>query len=102
MTLTLTTKNSINATIAAMHQATTKANSQIASQIAATAQANAPVQAGELRDSIVATENSVEVTAPHALFVEVGTEHQAAQPFLTPAVQEHADDYTAALREAFR
>ena len=98
----LKSTNSVNATIAAMHRATEKANSQIASHIAATAQANAPVQAGELRDSIVATESGVEVTAPHALFVEIGTEHQAAQPFLSPAVQDHADDYAIALKEALK
>lgn len=96
--LTLKMKNNINAIIQAMHQAAKQTNQKIASEVAESAKANAPVDSGALRDSIVATENSVEVGADYALFVEIGTEHQAAQPFLSPAVQDHAGDYAAALK----
>lgn len=94
----LKTTNNINDTIAAMHRATKKANQEIASRIAETARANAPVASGKLRDSISASEGEVNVGVDYALFVEIGTENQAAQPFLSPAVQDHADDYATALK----
>ena len=96
----LKSTNSINATIAAMHRATKEANAKIASQVTETAQANAPVESGALRDSIVATEGGVIVGADYGLFVEIGTDTAPAAPFLTPALQDHADDYAAALKEA--
>lgn len=96
------TTNSINATIATLHRATKEANAQIASQIAETAKNNAPVASGALRDSISANEGEVIVGADYGFWIEVGTEHTAAQPFLSPAVQDHADDYAAALREELK
>lgn len=96
----LKSTNSINATIAAMHRATKEANAQIASSVAETARQNAPVASGKLRDSIPSEEGEVTVGADYALFIEIGTEHQAAQAFLTPAVENHANDYAKALKEA--
>lgn len=53
------------------------------------AQAIAPVDTGELRDSIHVEEDgdnaSVVADAPHAVFVEYGTYKMSAQPFMAPA-----------------
>lgn len=45
-----------------------------------------PVDSGELRDSITATEGGFGATAPYAALVELGTSKTAAQPFLRPAL----------------
>lgn len=49
---------------------------------------------------------TVEATAPHAAFVEYGTVHQAARPFMTPALEENraavADDVARAVTEALK
>ena len=67
---------------------------------------------GELENSIETTVDprtltaTVEATAPHAAFVEYGTVHQAAQPFMTPALEENrtavADDVAKAVTEALK
>lgn len=48
----------------------------------------APVDTTELRESIhqVPGKPAFEVNAPHAGFVEFGTEKMAAQPFIRPAL----------------
>lgn len=50
-----------------------------------------PVDTGELRDSIGKRREGigwlVEATAEYAGFVEYGTRHMAAQPYLTPAAE---------------
>lgn len=56
------------------------------------AQQLAPVDTGALRDSkrverVKAAHYRVRFTAPYAAFVEYGTIHSPAQPFLTPAAQ---------------
>jgi HK97 gp10 family phage protein len=54
----------------------------------------APVLTGELRDSIHVEQGAgpadwvVVADAPHAVHVEYGTQYQAAQPFLTPAMEQ--------------
>lgn len=59
------------------------------------AQDNAPVDTGELRDSIewlvervagMVVEGEVVVGADHGPFVEFGTVHMQAQPYLAPAI----------------
>jgi len=50
-----------------------------------------PVDTGRLRDSIrVVSEDEVEILigtdVPYAIPVEMGTAHQAAQPFLRPSI----------------
>lgn len=68
---------------------TDEANKQIAEDIADDAQANAPVDTGELRASIHTekTDNglAVVVGAAYGAFVELGTSKMAAQPYLGPA-----------------
>jgi HK97 gp10 family phage protein len=56
----------------------------------------APYRTGALRESIhvepgdVAGSYQVVASAPYAVFVEYGTAHAAAQPFLTPAAEHTA------------
>lgn len=74
--------------------------------VAETARQLAPVRSGELRDNIVVSDmlrdgperkgKAVYVgvlagKALHAGFVELGTLHMQAQPFLTPAFEQHRD-----------
>lgn len=67
------------------------------------AQDRAPVLTGKLRDKTQATVDggNAEVTADtkYARFVELGTGHGPAQPFLYPAFAEHRD-VTPYVREA--
>lgn len=57
------------------------------------ARALAPVRTGRLRNSIYAKTSgwTVEVgaSAEYAIFVEFGTRHMQAKPFLRPAVEEY-------------
>lgn len=48
----------------------------------------APVDSGELRDSVhqVPGQPAIQIDADHAGFVEYGTEIMAAQPFVRPAL----------------
>lgn len=48
-----------------------------------------PVDTGELRDSVVPVDGGIEIRAAHAGFVEFGTEHMAAQPYVRPAVYRY-------------
>lgn len=71
----------------------------------AKAQELVPVDTGELRDSLyVAPTEDGEVIgagAEHALFVELGTVHMAAQPYLTPAMQFAAEAFGTAFETFF-
>lgn len=70
-----------------------------ADEIVRDARSRAPVDTGQLRSSIKAVSlehgKSAEVMADtdYAAFVEFGTYKMAAQPFLTPAVQAHTDEF---------
>lgn len=62
-----------------------------------------PVDTGRLRNSIthqVEGENAVYIgtNVEYAPYVELGTVHQAAQPYLRPAAQEHSDTYRSILK----
>lgn len=65
---------------------------KIAEAIAEDARASCPVDTGELRDSIEIGRDgdtvTVSATAGHALVVEFGSKHTAAQPFLRPALYQ--------------
>jgi len=69
---------------------TSAATEEIASDIVELARENAPVDTGELRDSIRVevdgNDHTVVVGADHGAFVEFGTSKMAAQPYLGPAV----------------
>lgn len=65
----------------------------VADEIAADAQRYAPVDTGELVNSIhVHSETPrtarISAEAPHAHFVEFGTENMEAQPFMRPALYQ--------------
>lgn len=65
------------------------------------AKAACPVDTGRLRNSITHVarpdERAVYIgtNVEYAPYVELGTVHQKAQPYLKPAASEHADTYRA-------
>jgi HK97 gp10 family phage protein len=66
----------------------------------------APVDTGAMRDSIYVEQQgearfTVGVKESYAKFVEYGTVHQDAQPFLRPAFELARKDFEAALRKFF-
>jgi len=65
------------------------------------AKENAPVDTGFLRESIFSrqTEQGAEVVvgANYGFYQEFGSTHNAAQPYLRPAVDEHSEDIVKAV-----
>lgn len=77
-----------------------------AADVEATAKTLAPVDTGHLRSSIQhhptgALSAEVTVGAEYGPYVEFGTSRMGAQPFLTPAVQQHGPTMEKALGEIF-
>ena len=77
--------------------------------IASSAEDGAPVDTGELRDSIegqveeaagLIVRGKVAAEADHAPFQEFGTIFQAPQPYLAPAIDAHRDDFVARVETA--
>lgn len=75
--------------------------------IQAAAKGYAPVKTGALRDSITVDVQQVALTSvkgtvaahvPYAVFVEYGTVHMKAQPFMRPAI----DETKGAIEDLFR
>lgn len=72
----------------------------IRDEMADRARSLVPQETGELANSITTTEHKearsqtfdVIVSAGHAAFIEFGTEHSPAQPYLRPAIAEAAAD----------
>lgn len=70
----------------------------------------APVDTGELRDSITYEVRRTETTfaivvlagAEHALYVELGTSRMSAQPYLRPVLDRIVAQYRAFLAEELR
>jgi len=64
----------------------------------------APVRTGHLRSSIYAKISEwvaeIGAEATYALFVELGTRHMQAQPYLYPAIQENLPHLEAIICEA--
>jgi HK97 gp10 family phage protein len=56
--------------------------------VAESARENAPVDTGELEESIGVDGEEVYAGTDHAGFVEFGTVHMPAQPFFAPALAE--------------
>ncbi len=57
------------------------------------ARQNAPVDTGELRDSIssrvdTAARGFITASAPHAIYVHEGTRYMAARPFIKDAIEQ--------------
>ena len=82
------------------HTLLTQVERDTAARVAAAARANAPVLTGELRDSIEVEGTDVVARAAHAPHVELGTVDQAAQPFLSPAVEAERGEFPAAIAAA--
>lgn len=75
-----------------------------AQDIQAQAQTRAPVDTGILRASIQAVQVSplhwqVRVGADYGVYVEYGTRHMAAQPYLNPAVEAVRPAFLAAMQK---
>jgi HK97 gp10 family phage protein len=102
MSLSIQKNNRISQIISSVHRAADTGVTEIKKKIAEDARNRAPVASGELRDSIQLTLEGVEAAAPHALFVEVGTEKTSPQPFLTPAVQDAESNILNPIREALK
>ncbi|MEM1566734.1 MAG: HK97 gp10 family phage protein [Candidatus Bathyarchaeia archaeon] len=68
------------------------------------ARALAPVRTGLLRNSIYTKTSGwtvkVGASAEYAIYVEFGTRHMQAKPFLRPAVEEHLPTLENAILEA--
>lgn len=81
-----------------------KRMTEIARQFRDDAQAAAPVDTGELRDSFEIQGGKdyriVKATARHAFFVEFGTSDTPPQPFMWPQVPRAAEAMQDALAEA--
>jgi HK97 gp10 family phage protein len=73
-------------------EAETVVSAALAEDIADAARGFAPVDTGELRDSIQAESDRVTVGAPYAAYVEYGTSHMSAEPFLRPAADTVDDE----------
>lgn len=62
-----------------------------------------PVDTGRLRDSITYSvdDNTVYLGSDveYAPYVEFGTHKQKPQPFMSPAIQDHLDEYKAILED---
>ena len=77
-----------------------------ARRVAAGARRRAPVRTGKLRSSISTTRvafghHEVRVGARYGAYVEYGTRHQPAQPFLRPAIEAERRSFIHALAGLF-
>lgn len=68
------------------------------------AKGNCPVDTGRLRGSITHQVSGdavyIGTNVEYGKYVEMGTYKQAAQPFLKPAAQDHAAEYSAIFKSA--
>jgi len=75
----------------------------VTEQVAADAKTDAPVKTGKLRDSIItevqAKQGLVKVMKFYGLFIEYGTKKMAAKPFLRPAAEKAAPEFTRLMKE---
>ena len=101
----------INAIPAAAETGLTAAALSAAESCAEAARALVPVDSGELRESISASQAGsmsaqVTATAGHAAMVEYGTSRMPPQPYMQPAAQQARGEFTeraaAAVRGAVR
>lgn len=80
-----------------MIQASEKALEAIGMQAETYGKKLCPVDTGRLRNSITHQTESdavyVGTAVEYAPFVELGTSRQKAQPYIKPAVADHADEY---------
>lgn len=63
-----------------------RVRANVVEDIADDAERLVPVDTGELRNSIHTEGNQIVADAEHAIYVELGTRHMDAQPYLAPAL----------------
>lgn len=86
-------------------KATVKKNG---AQLQKTAQKNAPIDTGNLRQKIAleitdgGKTEEVESTAEYGAYVELGTRFMKAQPYLKPAFEEQKEKFKADMKELVR
>lgn len=70
------------------------------------AKLNCPVDTGRLRNSIthVVDDKAVYIgtNVEYAGYVELGTRHQKAQPYLKPAATDHREEYKRIIENEFK
>lgn len=77
-------------------------------QLQKTAQKNAPIDTGNLRQKITleitdgGKTAEVESTAEYGAYVELGTRFMKAQPYLKPAFEEQKEKFKADMKELVR
>jgi HK97 gp10 family phage protein len=80
----------------------TRAETRIAKNAVQNIKRRAPVDTGELRDSIHQEGGLVVATANHAGFVEFGTYKMAAQPYFIPGLEATRGDFIAIAAQEFK
>ena len=95
-TVSVTTDNTAK-TQAEKQAAIKRALWRIGAQAEGYAKDRCPVDTGNLRNSITHTEDDsaayIGTNVEYGKYVELGTRHSRAQPFLRPAAANHADTY---------
>ena len=95
--------NYIPAIIASVESESRRAPKKVADRMAATARQLVPKDTWKLHDSIVTQvvrtgkEAEILVLTDYAAYVEYGTYKMAAQPYLAPAIAQHAEELSAAI-----
>lgn len=79
---------------------------RIGAEAEAYAKVLCPVDTGRLRSSITHTNDGkaayIGTNVEYGKYVELGTKHHKAQPFLRPAAQNHTDVYTAIMEQELK
>lgn len=101
--VSLTGKNRLGGIAAGMEDKAAQIIAKTAFDLQARAQLRAPVDTGYLRASIQAKEVTrlhwqVVVGAEYGIYVEYGTRHAAAQPYLHPAMDAVRDPFIQAMK----
>jgi HK97 gp10 family phage protein len=90
------------AVLAEIEEATARFAGTVADGIGDAARSGAPVATGELAGGIGVERDGdgwlVVAGSPHSIYVELGTRHMPAQPFLLPAVDSR-DPWAAAVAD---
>ena len=102
MSISVRVTNNTRRVRATVNQRVDRAIRAAAFQIEGHAKAGAPVDTGNLRNSINASghdsEWRVDSPAEYSIYQEFGTRYQAAQPYMVPAVERVRPALMAALR----
>jgi HK97 gp10 family phage protein len=92
----------------AAQEAVVRALESIGLTAEAYAKLNCPVDTGRLRNSITHTVDEsgqvvyIGTNVEYAAYVELGTVNTKAQPYIKPAVSDHADEYRTIAENALK